>query len=256
MKNTWRLPDAFVLSGFVASFFSGFLNPLYVSLILSRLDATVIAAGSFMASGFPVLVGLALGNRGVFDRLYAALPAVMLLELAAALGTAALAAVDLRAYYLVSMFVLGAFSSSVVYLLQKIKEVRYRRNRATFDRRCDMADATGLLLGSGLAVVGVSLFRDPLVVAGLGAVQTAAVYGLFLLLYRRVPSRRAPRTAEGGRDAGEEAHPRRHQGWIGRHQGWVGPLEAWRRRPQEMVRSLEAAVSPGRAAGRLSRLTA
>ena len=38
MKNGRRLLDAFVLSGFVASFFSGFLNPLYVSLILSRLD--------------------------------------------------------------------------------------------------------------------------------------------------------------------------------------------------------------------------
>ena len=200
MKNQGRPLDAFVVSGFVASFFSGFLNPLYISLILSRLDASVIAVGSFMASGFPVLVGLALGNRAVFRRLYAALPAVMLVELSAALGAAVLAAVDLRAYYLVSMFVLGAFSSSVVYLLQKIKEERYHRNRATFDRRCDMADGAGLLAGSALAVVGISLFRDPLVVAGIATAQTAAVYGLFLLLYRRVPPRRARR-------ADEEAHP-------------------------------------------------
>ncbi len=148
MKKNRHLLDAFVLSGFVASFFSGFLNPLYISLILSRLDGSVIAIGSFMASAFPVLVGLALGRPAVFERLYAALPFVMLAELAAALGCAALAAVDLRAYYLVSMFVLGAFSSAVVYLLQKIKEVRYRRNRASFDRRCDMADGAGLLLGA------------------------------------------------------------------------------------------------------------
>jgi hypothetical protein len=121
------------------------------------------------------------------------------------LGSAALAFVDLRAYYLVSMLVLGAFSSSVVYLLQKTKEVRYRRNRASFDRRCDMADAFGLLLGSGLAIVGVSFLRDPRVVAGLGAVQTAVVCGLFLLLYRTVPQRRK-------RTADEEAHPRVLQG--------------------------------------------
>ena len=197
MKKTRHLLDAFVLSGFLASCFSGFLNPLYVSLILSRLDGRVIAIGSFMSSAFPVLVGLALGNRAVFARLYAAIPFVMLIELTGVLVSAALALVDLRAYYLVSMFVLGAFSSSVVYLLQKTKEVRYRRNRASFDRRCDMADAFGLLVGSGLAIVGVSVLRDPRAVAGLGAVQAVVVCCLFLLLYRAVPRRRrwfCPRT--------------------------------------------------------------
>ena len=200
MKKIRHPLDAFVISGFVASFFSGFLNPLYISLILSRLDASVIAVGSFMASGFPVVIGLALGRRAVFDRLYAALPFVMLAELAAALGSAVLAAVDLRAYYLVSMFVLGAFSSAVVYLLQKIKEVRYRRNRASFDRRCEMADAAGLLLGSAVAIAGLSVLRDARAVALAGAAQTAAVYGLFLLVFRKVPPRR-------GRRADEEAHP-------------------------------------------------
>jgi hypothetical protein len=211
MKNNRPLLDAFVLSGFVASFFSGFLSPLYVSLILARLDGSIIVVGSFMSSAFPVLIGLALGRRAVFEKLYAALPLVMLVELVGALGSAALALVDLRAYYLLSMFVLGAFSSSVVYLLQKIKEVRYRRGRASFDRRCDMADAFGLLLGSGLAIVGISLLRDPLAVAGLGAAQTAVVYGLFLLLYRKVPQRRSRR-------ADEEPHPRRlevsHDGYA------------------------------------------
>ena len=74
MKKTRHLLDAFVLSGFLASCFSGFLNPLYVSLILSRLDGRIIAVGSFMSSAFPVLVGLALGNRAVFARLYAVIP--------------------------------------------------------------------------------------------------------------------------------------------------------------------------------------
>ena len=166
------------------------------------------AVGSFMSSAFPVLVGLALGNRAVFERLYAALPIVMLVELAGVMGSAALALVDLRAYYLVSMFVLGAFSSSVVYLLQKTKEVRYRRNRASFDRRCDMADAFGLLLGSGLAIVGVSFLRDPRAVAGLGAVQAVVVCCLFLLLYRTAPQRRK-------QGADEEAHPRAFTGSFG-----------------------------------------
>jgi hypothetical protein len=205
MKNTRPLLDAFVLSGFLASCFSGFLNPLYVSLILSRLDGRIIAIGSFMSSAFPVLVGLALGNRAVFARLYAALPFVMLVELAGVLGSAALVLVDLRAYYLVSMLVLGAFSSSVVFLLQKTKEVRYRGNRASFDRRCDMADALGLLLGSGLAIVGISILRDPRAVAGLGAVQTALVCGLFLQFYRTVPQRRKRRVDE-------EPHPRVFKG--------------------------------------------
>lgn len=201
MKKEKSLLDAFVLSGFVASFFSGFLSPLYVSLILSRLDGSVIVIGSFMSSAFPVIAGLALGRRAVFQKLYAALPFVMLVELAGALGSAALVVVDLRAYYLVSMFVLGTFSSCVVYLLQKIKEERYRRDRASFNHRCDMADAFGLLLGSGLAIVGISILRDPLAVAGLSAVQTAVVYGLFLVLYRKVPQRRR-------RSADEEPHPR------------------------------------------------
>ncbi|HYW84302.1 MAG TPA: hypothetical protein VFB30_13655, partial [Spirochaetia bacterium] len=192
--------DLFVLSGFIAGFFYGFLNPLYISVILSRLDTRVIALGSFMSSAFPVLIGLVLGNKKIFGKLYTALPAVMLVELAAAFGSALVAAVDLMAYYLVSMFVLGVFSSSVVFLLQKIKEVRYRSNRAAFDRRCEMADALGLLTGSVLSVAGFSLLRDTLTIALLGSLQTVVVSLLFILLYRRVPARRKRR-------ADEEPHP-------------------------------------------------
>jgi hypothetical protein len=200
MKKNRLLLDAFVISGFVACFFSGFLNPLYISLILSRLDSRVITLGSFVGSACPVLMGALLGNRRVFERLYAALPMIMLVEFMATLGSAAIAIIDLRAYYLVSIFVFGTFSTSVVYLLQKIKEVRYRRNRASFDRTCDMADACGLLAGSGLSVAVSPLLRDPFTVAALGVLQTAVVYSLFLLLYRRVPARK-------GRRADEEPHP-------------------------------------------------
>jgi hypothetical protein len=206
MKKRTAFIDAFVLSGFVASFFSGFINPLYISLILSRLDGRVIAVGSLMSSAFPVLVGALLGNRKVFERLYKVLPLVMLVELVAAVLSALVASRDLRAYYLTSMFVLGVFSSSVVYLLQRLKETRYRRHRAAFDRRCDMADAFGLLSGSVVSMVCFSLLRDPLAVAILGSAQTAVVYGLFILLYRKVPTKHKQRAA-----ADQEPHPWRPQ---------------------------------------------
>jgi hypothetical protein len=202
MKKRIAVLDAFVLSGFVASFFSGFINPLYVSLILSKLDGRIIALGSLMSSAFPVLVGALLGNRRVFERLYAALPVIMLFELVAAGASALVAALDLRAYYLTSMLVLGVFSSSVVYLLQRIKEKRYRGHRAAFDRRCDMADAFGLLSGSIVSMAGFSVLRGALAVAVLGFAQTAVVYGLFIFLYRKMPSRRKRRA-----DSDQEPHP-------------------------------------------------
>jgi hypothetical protein len=202
MKKRIAVLDAFVLSGFVASFFSGFINPLYVSLILSKLDGRIIALGSLMSSAFPVLVGALLGNTRVFERLYAALPAIMLIELVAAAASALVAALDLRAYYLTSMFVLGMFSSSVVYLLQRLKETRYKAHRAAFDRRCEMADAFGLLSGSIVSMVGFSVLKGALAVAVLGSAQTALVYGLFIFLYRKVPSRRKRRT-----HADQEPHP-------------------------------------------------
>jgi|WetSurMetagenome_2_1015567.scaffolds.fasta_scaffold284828_1 hypothetical protein len=200
MKRRTRYLDAFVLGGFTANFFTGFLNPMYVSIILARLDPRVIAAGSVLASALPVAMGLVLGRRRLFRRLSAVLPWVMLAELLVAVAAALSAAVDIKIYYLSSMLVMGIFSSCVVYLLQKVKEVRYRRNRAAFDRTCEMADALGYLAGSGLSIVGVVHLREPLAVAALGVLQTLLVYGLFLLVYRTTPAARGAR-------ADEEAHP-------------------------------------------------
>jgi hypothetical protein len=192
--------DVFVISGFVTSFFYGFLNPLYVSVILARLDVRVIAVGSFMSSAFPVLIGALLGRKRIFDRLYAALPAVMLVELVAAVASALAAAVDVAAYYLASMFILGVFSASVIFLMQRIKEVTYRRSRAAFDRRMAMADALGSMAGSTIAFIGIVELQDPVLIAVLSSAQTVIVYGLFLLLYRKKPERSAG-------DAEEEPHP-------------------------------------------------
>ncbi len=192
--------DIFVISGFITSFFYGFLNPLYVSVILSQLDGRVIAMGSFMSSAFPVLIGALLGRKKLFDRLYAALPMVMLAELALAAVCALSAAVDLVLYYLLSMFVLGVFSTSVVYLMQRLKAARYKEVRAAFDRRVAMADAAGSLAGSTLAVIGIMELQDPRLIAALFSVETVIVYGLFLVLYRKIP-------AGTRHKADEEPHP-------------------------------------------------
>lgn len=201
MKRLLKYVDAFIIGGFVTNFFSGFLNPLYITLILSHLDLRVIAAGSFISSACPLVVGVMLGKRKIFDRLYTILPVVMVAELVTAALSVCAVSVDLGAYYLLTMLIFGIFTTSVVYLLQKLKEVRYRRNRASFDRRCMMADAFGYLAGSVLSFMDVVQLRDPLAIAVLGVLQTVIVYGLFILLYRKVPVRRR-------RHAEEEPHPR------------------------------------------------
>jgi len=200
MKKLKVFLDIFVVSGFVSSFFYGFLNPLYVSVILARLDPRIIAVGAFMSSGFPVLIGAVLGNRQVFKRMYAVLPLLMIVELVAGCAAAFVAALDLAVYYLASMVLVGVFSTSVVYLLQKIKEKKYRSSRASFDRRYAMADAMGSLAGSALSVAAVSMLQDPLKIAVAAALQNVAVYGLFLVMYRRVPGPRKRRSDE-------EPHP-------------------------------------------------
>jgi hypothetical protein len=184
------------------------LNPLYISVILSQIDGRVIALGSIMSSVFPVFIGLVLGNPKLFRRLFAILPAVMIVELSIGCAAALVAALDLAAYYLLTMFILGVFSASVVYLMQKLKERRYRRARASFDRRCTIADASGAIIGSALSIEGISIFRDPLSIAILGALQTVVVYGLFILLYRRIPRRE--------RALDEEPHP-----WRPRQVSWA-----------------------------------
>jgi len=212
-----KVLDVFVLSGFVSSFFYGFLNPLYASVILAHLDPRVIAVGSFLSSGFPVLIGAVLGNGRLFKRMYAVLPWLMVIELVAACAAASVAALDLVVYYLASMVVMGVFSTSVVYLLQKVKEKRYRAGRASFDRRYEMADALGSGAGLIVSIAAVSILRDPLHIAVAGALQTGVVYGLFLIMYRRIPGPRR------GRRADEEPHPRNGTGPASRQ------MAAWAR---------------------------
>jgi hypothetical protein len=204
MRRPTAFLDYFLIGGFVASLFNGFLNPLYVTHVLARLDGSVVATGTLLASSLPLAVGALLGRRVLFRRLYALLPVLMGVELAALAGSVAAAAVNVAAYYLLSMLVFGLFTTSVVYLLQKAKERRYRRGRSAFDRRCAMADAGGCLAGSALFMSGVLKLNDPVAIAVVGVLQTAIVYGLFVLAYRRAAPAR-------GRSADEEPHPRRFQ---------------------------------------------
>lgn len=193
---------AFIVSGFLANAFAGFINPIYVTQILACLDGRVIVLGSIISSAFPVLVGLVLERRSIFERLYALLPVVMLAEITLTVLSAFLVEVDLGAYYLLSMLVFGVFTNSVLFLQHRLKEITVRKNRAAFDRRLAVADGMGYLAGSALGLVGVAATVSPTLVGALGAVQTAAVYGLLVFVYRRAPQRRRPRKA-----AELEPHP-------------------------------------------------
>lgn len=209
MKRYRIFGDPFILGGFVASFFTGFLYPVYVTLILARLDARAIALGSILSGGFPVVIGLALENRRLHDWLYALLPAIMVGEVAIGFLGVFVARADIEAYYVVTMLVLGVFTSAVMYLLQRVKERRYRKGRAAFDRRYATADALGFLAGSGLSMAGVPRVDDPSIVAGLFALQTALVYAMLLAARstRKAPARRAFRPVPRAGGAGGAGVP-------------------------------------------------
>ena len=211
MKRHKIFGDPFIVGGFVTSFFTGFLYPVYVTLVLAKLDARVIALGSILSGGFPVVIGLALENRRLQDWLYAVLPAIMVGEVTIGFLTVFVARADIEAYYVVTMLVFGVFTSAVMYLLQRVKEKRYRKARAAFDRRYATADALGFLAGSGLSMAGVARIDDPLIVAGAFALQTALVYAMLLAVRRRTPVRRALRAADrssgGGVRVAEDPFP-------------------------------------------------
>ena len=193
---------ALLAGGFIASAFTGYINPIYITRILASLDPRVIAAGSVIASAFPVLLGAVMEYRPVFDRLYALLPLVMAGELLLTAATVVLAPVSLAGYYLASMLVFGLLSNSVLYLLQRFKELKVRKNRAIFDRRLAVADGLGYLLGSGLSLAGATLEHSPTTIAILSCAQTAVVYGLLVIVYRRTPRKRRAARVEP-----EEPHP-------------------------------------------------
>ena len=210
MKVRMKAAAAFVAGGFIASACSGYINPIYITRIVANLEPEIIAAGSVLASAFPVVVGLVLEYRPVLERLYRLLPLVMAAEVGVTVLTAIIAPVSLTGYYLASMLVFGIMTNSVLYLLQRLKELKIRKNRATFDRRVAIADGLGYLAGSALGMAGIRMDHSPTAIAIMSCVQTALVYGLFVLVYRKVPHRRRNNrrvTAEGGMGEPLEPHP-------------------------------------------------
>jgi hypothetical protein len=137
-------------------------------------------------------------NRRLVRRLYVQLPLIMSVEVGLTAAAILLYALDLSLYYLASMLVFGTFTSAVMYLLQVLKQRRYRRGRAAFDRRYAMADAAGYLAGSLLALADLPAMNDLRVLLALSLGQTAVVYLIYLRCYlpgRRPARRKAARAA-------------------------------------------------------------
>ncbi len=194
MNRIIRSIDPYIFGGFVGSLFAGLITPYHIKLIAAALDVRVITLGSLAGSLFPFLTGLAFENRRLARRMYAQLPLIMTAEVGFTAAAILLYALDLSLYYLASMIVFGTFTSAVMYLLQILKQRRYRRGRAAFDRRYAMADAAGYLAGSLVALADLPALNDLRVLLALSLGQTAVVYLIYLRCYR--PGRRpAYRTA-------------------------------------------------------------
>jgi hypothetical protein len=183
MKRFIRSIDPFILGGFAGSLIAGLITPYHIKLIASALDVRIITLGSLAGSLFPFLTGLAFENRGLVRRLYARLPLIMTVEIGLTAAAILMFFLDLSYYYITSMIVFGTFTTTVMYLLQILKQRRYRRGRAAFDRRYHMADAAGYLAGSLLALAEWPLLADLRVLLALSLVQTAVVNLLYLRCY-------------------------------------------------------------------------
>ncbi len=184
MKRFIRSIDPYIFGGFVGSLFAGLITPYHIKLIASALDVRVIVLGSLAGSLFPFVTGLALENRRLARRLYAQLPLIMTAEVGLTAAAVLLYFLDLSIYYVASMIVFGTFTSAVMYLLQILKQRRYRRGRAAFDRRYAMADAAGYLAGSLLALADWRPLGDLRVLLALSLAQTAVVYLIYLRCLR------------------------------------------------------------------------
>ena len=202
MKKYCSLLDAFVISGFVAGFFSGFLDPLYISLSCLRLRRPGDRHWLVHGLGVPRhhRCGLQQPDGVPTSLRRAALHHAR----GAGSGGRNRCPRSRRRWgvFIVSMFVLGVFSSSVVYLLQKMKEVRYRKNgQHSIGASTSQAVTARRRLGAQRRrLFG---FRDPLAVAILGVAQTAIVTGCSSSSTGRYPTAaRAARTRRRTHGAG------------------------------------------------------
>lgn len=186
MKRLFKSLDALIIGGWVSSLFTGITYPNYLKLIVSNLDVQVIAVGSFLASFFPLVSGMFFEKPNFYKKLYSLLPLVMYVEIGFTTLSIFVSSMNMVAYYVMTMVILGLFTSTVMYLLQGVKEKKYARNRATFERRYAMADSFGYLVGSMLVFCNVIKIERVFIVLFLGLLQTVIVYLLFLCSYNQV----------------------------------------------------------------------
>ncbi len=186
MKALGHFKDPLLLGGFVSNIFNGFLNPLYISAILGKIEPQFLSIGSFMASAFPALLGILMENSRLFETLFRFLPFLMAGEVLLTALVIYTSKGDAVVIYLAGMFIFGVFSTSILYLLQRVKEVLYEGDRARWDRRIASADALGYLVGSALVALGKVEGQDPTLIAVAGLLQTVLVYTFFLVSYLAV----------------------------------------------------------------------
>ena len=186
MKRFIKSLDAFIIGGWVSSLFTGITYPNYLKLIVSKLDVQVIAVGSFLASFFPLVSGMFFEKPNFYKKLYSLLPLVMYVEIGFTMLSIFVSSMNMVAYYVMTMVILGLFTSTVMYLLQGVKEKKYAGRRATFERRYAMADSFGYLVGSMLVFCSILRIERVFIVLLLGLLQTVIVYLLFLCSYNRV----------------------------------------------------------------------
>jgi hypothetical protein len=186
MKRFFKAFDTFIIGGCFSSLCAGIIYPHYIKLIVATLDVQVIAIGSFIASLFPLVSGLFFENPNLYRKLYTLLPLVMYMEIGFTALSIFVSSLNMVAYYVMAMVILGLFTSTVMYLLQGVKEKCYRKNRSVFERRYAMADSFGYLMGSILVFCKLVAIERVYMVLFLGLLQTITVYLLFLYSFRRV----------------------------------------------------------------------
>jgi uncharacterized membrane protein len=167
----------------VNGLFLGVINPFYISLILGVLDVRILSIGSFIGSALPFFAGLLLEHQIWYERFYRLLPIIIGIEVALTIAAIVVSMASVPVYYLFGMAIFGLLDTSIIYLLQRLKEKRYAGHRAVFERRFAMFDALGYLAGSLLVFFGVIVLTTIWQVLAVGVAHSIGVYILYLIPY-------------------------------------------------------------------------
>jgi len=176
--------DPYLVSGFISGFFIGLLNPFFITLILSHLDVRVLSLGTFLLSGLPFLLGVLFESKRIFQQVSKYLPLIMLAEIIGFVMLIFLYQLNVPTYYIASMAICGVFSTTVTYLMQKVRDKRYKNDRAAFERRFLMSDGLGYLVGSLLIFIGLINITNVIILLILSIIHVVLVDGLCFIAAR------------------------------------------------------------------------